>query len=178
VPAPLPPLAEPVPSAYCRGVGQGQGRGGGSRVSVESLDGARLCGRSTARFSEGVSADSAVIGSQRHPSQLRIARAMTRCRCRRSRSSLPVSAMWGSNPAALSDDEFAPPARFSRPIRHDCARSPARRIVDPCLDDDVSRVGSYGARFAGVVLPGGAAGADSRRRWEVRRHRQPSEPRR
>jgi hypothetical protein len=32
--------------------------------------------------------------------------------------------------------------------------SRARPIVDARLDDDVSRVGSYGARFAGVVFPG------------------------
>ena len=55
-----------------------------------------------------------------------------------------------------SDPEFAAAAGFPRPILHGlCTFGMAcKAIVDACLDGDASRVGSYGARFAGVVFPG------------------------
>jgi acyl dehydratase len=55
-----------------------------------------------------------------------------------------------------SDPEFAAAAGFPRPILHGlCTYGMAcKAIVDACLDSDVSRVRSYGARFAGVVFPG------------------------
>ena len=55
-----------------------------------------------------------------------------------------------------SDPEFAAAAGFPRPILHGlCTYGIAcKAIVDACLDSDVSRVRSYGARFAGVVYPG------------------------
>jgi acyl dehydratase len=55
-----------------------------------------------------------------------------------------------------SDPEFAAAAGFPRPILHGlCTYGIAcKAIVDACLDSDVGRVGSYGARFAGVVFPG------------------------
>jgi acyl dehydratase len=55
-----------------------------------------------------------------------------------------------------SDPEFAAAAGFPRPILHGlCSFGIAcKAIVDACLDSDVSRVRSYGARFAGVAYPG------------------------
>jgi acyl dehydratase len=55
-----------------------------------------------------------------------------------------------------SDPEFAAAAGFPRPILHGLCTFgiTCKVIVDACMDSDVSRVGSYGARFAGVVFPG------------------------
>ncbi|BBY05902.1 MaoC/PaaZ C-terminal domain-containing protein [Mycobacterium noviomagense] len=55
-----------------------------------------------------------------------------------------------------SDPEFAAAAGFPRPILHGLCTFgiTCKAIVDACLDSDVSRVASYGARFAGVVFPG------------------------
>jgi acyl dehydratase len=55
-----------------------------------------------------------------------------------------------------SDPEFAAAAGFPRPILHGlCTYGIAcKALVDTLLDGDVSSVHSYGARFAGVVLPG------------------------
>ena len=55
-----------------------------------------------------------------------------------------------------SDPEFAAAAGFPRPILHGLCTYGigCKAIVDNLLDGDVSRVHSYGARFAGVVFPG------------------------
>jgi acyl dehydratase len=55
-----------------------------------------------------------------------------------------------------SDPEFAAGAGFPRPILHGMCTYGigCKAIVDTFLDGDVSRVKSYGARFAGVVFPG------------------------
>jgi acyl dehydratase len=55
-----------------------------------------------------------------------------------------------------SDPEFASAAGFPRPILHGLCTYGigCKTIVDTFLDGDVTRVGSYGARFAGVVFPG------------------------
>jgi len=55
-----------------------------------------------------------------------------------------------------SDPEFAAAAGFPRPILHGLCTygMVCKAIVDACLDSDVSRVRSYGARFAGVAYPG------------------------
>jgi acyl dehydratase len=55
-----------------------------------------------------------------------------------------------------SDPEFAAAAGFPRPILHGlCTYGIAcKAIIDACLESDVSRVRTYGARFAGVVYPG------------------------
>jgi acyl dehydratase len=55
-----------------------------------------------------------------------------------------------------SDPEFAAAAGFPRPILHGLCTygMTCKAMVDACLDSDVSRVRSYGARFAGVVYPG------------------------
>ena len=55
-----------------------------------------------------------------------------------------------------SDPDFASAAGFPAPILHGlCSYGiGCKAIVDTFLDGDVSRVRSYGARFAGVVFPG------------------------
>lgn len=55
-----------------------------------------------------------------------------------------------------SDPEFAAAAGFPRPILHGLCTFgiTCKAITDACLDSDVSRIASYGARFAGVVYPG------------------------
>jgi acyl dehydratase len=55
-----------------------------------------------------------------------------------------------------SDPAFAKAAGFDRPILHGLCTYGigAKAIVDHFLDADVSQVGTYGARFAGTVIPG------------------------
>jgi acyl dehydratase len=55
-----------------------------------------------------------------------------------------------------SDPEFASAAGFPKPILHGlCTYGLAcKALTDALLDGDATRVGSYGARFAGVVFPG------------------------
>lgn len=55
-----------------------------------------------------------------------------------------------------SDPEFAAAAGFPRPILHGLCTygMTCKALVDAVLDGDPGRVGSYGARFAGVVYPG------------------------
>ncbi|MGA5541907.1 MaoC/PaaZ C-terminal domain-containing protein [Mycobacterium sp. NPDC051198] len=55
-----------------------------------------------------------------------------------------------------SDPAFAAAAGFERPILHGLCTYGigCKAIVDNLLDGNVSQVASYGARFAGVVIPG------------------------
>ena len=55
-----------------------------------------------------------------------------------------------------SDPDFATAAGFPKPILHGLCTYGigCKALVDAFLDGDVSRVGSYGARFAGVLFPG------------------------
>jgi acyl dehydratase len=55
-----------------------------------------------------------------------------------------------------SDPEFAAAAGFPKPILHGLCTYGigAKALVDHFFDGDVARVGSYGARFAGVLFPG------------------------
>jgi acyl dehydratase len=64
--------------------------------------------------------------------------------------------MCGDRNPPHSDPEFAAGAGFPRPILHGlCTYGIAcNALVDTLLDGDTARVGSYGARFAGVVFLG------------------------
>ncbi len=64
--------------------------------------------------------------------------------------------MCGDRNPLHSDPEFAAAAGFPRPILHGLCTygMTCKAMVDALLDGDTSRVGSYGARFAGVVFPG------------------------
>ncbi len=55
-----------------------------------------------------------------------------------------------------SDPEFASAAGFPKPILHGLCTYGigCKALIDEFLDGDASRVGSYGARFAGVLYPG------------------------
>jgi acyl dehydratase len=55
-----------------------------------------------------------------------------------------------------SDPEFATAAGFPRPILHGLCTygMTAKALVDALFGGDVTQLGSYGARFAGVVFPG------------------------
>lgn len=64
--------------------------------------------------------------------------------------------MCGDRNPLHSDPGFAAAAGFPRPILHGLCTygMTCKALVDTVLDGDVSRIGSYGARFAGVVFPG------------------------
>ena len=64
--------------------------------------------------------------------------------------------MCGDRNPLHSDPQFAAAAGFPRPILHGLCTygMTCKAMVDALLDGDASRVGSYGARFAGVVFPG------------------------
>jgi acyl dehydratase len=64
--------------------------------------------------------------------------------------------MCGDRNPLHSDPEFAAAAGFPRPILHGLCTygMTCKAMTDALLDGDASRIGSYGARFAGVVFPG------------------------
>lgn len=72
----------------------------------------------------------------------------------------PQQALWyrllGDRNPLHADPDFAARAGFPRPILHGLCTygMVAKAVVDAELDGDASRVGGYGARFAGVVFPG------------------------
>ena len=55
-----------------------------------------------------------------------------------------------------SDPQFASAAGFPKPILHGLCTygMTCKALTDALLDGDATQVGSYGARFAGVVFPG------------------------
>ncbi len=64
--------------------------------------------------------------------------------------------MCGDRNPLHSDPEFASAAGFPKPILHGLCTYGigCKTLVDAFLDGDAARVGSYGARFVGVVFPG------------------------
>ena len=64
--------------------------------------------------------------------------------------------MCGDRNPLHSDPEFAAAAGFPRPILHGLCTygMTCKALVDAVLGADTARVGSFGARFAGVVFPG------------------------
>jgi acyl dehydratase len=64
--------------------------------------------------------------------------------------------MCGDRNPLHSDPEFASAAGFPKPILHGLCTygMTAKALTDLLLDGDAAQVGSYGARFAGVVFPG------------------------
>lgn len=64
--------------------------------------------------------------------------------------------MCGDRNPLHSDPGFAAAAGFPRPILHGLCTygMTCKALVDAVLDGDAGSVGSYGARFAGVVFPG------------------------
>ena len=74
-------------------------------------------------------------------------------RCRRSRRCCTGC---GDRNPQHSDPVFAAAAGFPRPILHGLCTygMTCKPMAGALLDGDTARVGSYGARFAGVVFPG------------------------
>jgi acyl dehydratase len=64
--------------------------------------------------------------------------------------------MCGDRNPLHSDPEFASAAGFPKPILHGLCTYGigCKALVDAVLDGDIAQVGSYGARFAGVLFPG------------------------
>jgi acyl dehydratase len=64
--------------------------------------------------------------------------------------------MCGDRNPLHSDPEFAAAAGFPRPILHGLCTygMTCKAMTDLLLDGDAARIGTYGARFAGVVFPG------------------------
>jgi acyl dehydratase len=64
--------------------------------------------------------------------------------------------MCGDRNPLHSDPDFAAAAGFPRPILHGLCTygMTGKAMIDALFDGDTARVGSYGARFAGVVFPG------------------------
>lgn len=64
--------------------------------------------------------------------------------------------MCGDRNPLHSDPGFAAAAGFPRPILHGLCTygMTCKALVDALLDGDAAAVGSYGARFAGVLFPG------------------------
>lgn len=64
--------------------------------------------------------------------------------------------MCGDRNPLHSDPGFAAAAGFPRPILHGLCTygMTCKALVDNVFDGETTRVGSYGARFAGVVFPG------------------------
>ena len=73
---------------------------------------------------------------------------------------VPQQALWyrllGDRNPLHADPGFAAAAGFPRPILHGLCTygMVCKAVVDALLDGDVTRVASYGVRFAGVVFPG------------------------
>ncbi len=73
---------------------------------------------------------------------------------------LPQQALWyrlcGDRNPLHSDPKFAQAAGFPRPILHGlCSYGlVCKTLADELFDGDVSRVGGFSVRFAGVVFPG------------------------
>jgi acyl dehydratase len=126
-----------------------------SETTVTTLDGAPLWTQKRSIFARGeggIGGDRGPAGSVEPPDRAPDAEVALPI--------LPQQALLyrlcGDRNPLHSDPGFASAAGFPMPILHGlCSYGiGCKAIVDTCLDGDVSRVRSYGARFAGVVFPG------------------------
>jgi acyl dehydratase len=126
-----------------------------SETEVTSPDGARLWTQKRSIFARGEGG----FGGDRGPSMSTEppSRAPD---AEWSIPTLPQQAllyrMCGDRNPLHSDPEFALAAGFPKPILHGLCTYGigCKALVDAFLDGDASRVGSYHARFAGVLFPG------------------------
>ena len=126
-----------------------------SESTVTALDGTPLWATRRSIFARGEGG----FGGERGPSAA-VAPPERACDYEVPLPILPQQALLyrlcGDRNPLHSDPEFAAAAGFPRPILHGLCTygMTCKAMVDACLGSDVSRVRSYGARFAGVVYPG------------------------
>jgi acyl dehydratase len=126
-----------------------------SETTVTTLDGAPLWTQRRSIFARGEGG----FGGERGPATS----ATTPDRAPDLELSIPtlpqqalLYRLCGDRNPLHSDPEFATAAGFPKPILHGLCTYGigCKALVDAFLDGDASRVGSYGARFAGVLFPG------------------------
>jgi acyl dehydratase len=156
VPAPLPPSGSARAISRITEVwDKGKAAVVGLETSVVSTDGTPLWTQRRSIFARGEGG----FGGERGPSTS-VAAPERAPDFEVPLPTLPQQALLyrlcGDRNPLHSDPEFAAAAGFPRPILHGLCTFgiTCKAIADACLDSDVSRVGSYGARFAGVVYPG------------------------
>jgi acyl dehydratase len=156
VPAPLPPAGQA--RAVSRVVDiwdKGKAAVVVSETTVTAPDGAVLWTQKRSIFARGEGG----FGGERGPSTS----SAVPDRAPDAEVSIPVLPqqallyrLCGDRNPLHSDPEFAAAAGFPRPILHGLCTygMTCKAIVDAVLGGDAALVGSYGARFAGVVFPG------------------------
>ena len=126
-----------------------------TETDVTDLDGVPLWTNISSIFAKGEGG----FGGERGPSST-AARPDRAPDAVLTTSTLPQQALWyrllGDRNPLHSDPDFAAAAGFPAPILHGLATYGivCKALVDAFADGDVSRVRSYGVRFAGVVYPG------------------------
>jgi acyl dehydratase len=162
VPAPLPPSGSA--SAVSRIVGvwdKGKAAVVVLETTVTGVDGTLLWKQKRSIFARGEGG----FGGDRGPSTS----AATPDRAPDFEVDIPVLPqqallyrLCGDRNPLHSDPEFASAAGFPKPILHGLCTygMTCKTIVDTVLDGNAGAVGSYGARFAGVVFPGETLRAD------------------
>lgn len=122
---------------------------------VSDLDGEPLWTNTSSIFARGEGG----FGGQRGPSSS-TGRPEREPDAVLSTATLPQQALWyrllGDRNPLHSDPAFAAAAGFPAPILHGLGTYGivCKTLVDEFLDGDVTRVRSFGVRFAGVVFPG------------------------
>lgn len=122
---------------------------------VSDLDGAPLWTNTSSIFARGEGG----FGGQRGPSSANVLPEREPDAVL-STPTLPQQALWyrllGDRNPLHSDPFFAAAAGFPAPILHGLGSYGivCKALVDEFLDGDVTRVRSFGVRFAGVVFPG------------------------
>ena len=162
VPAPIPPSGEGVAvTRFTEIWDKGKAAVIWSETSVTTPDGTPLWTQKRSIFARGEGG----FGGDRGPSTSTEPLSRTPD-FEISLPTLPQQALLyrlcGDRNPLHSDPAFAKAAGFDRPILHGLCTYGigCKAIVDNLLDGDVSRVASYGARFAGVVFPGETLKAD------------------
>jgi acyl dehydratase len=156
VPAPLPPAGSArAVTRFTEIWDKGKAAVIVSETTVTALDGAPLWTQKRSIFARGEGG----FGGERGPSTSAAAPERTPD----LELEIPVLAhqallyrLCGDRNPLHSDPEFAAAAGFPRPILHGLCTygMTCKALTDAVLGGDATRVGTYGARFAGVAFPG------------------------